>query len=339
MNFYKLVWAASLTNCYFRAGCTANIQQGDVADTFNSFSYWVPDSLVFLYWAVFLLNPLNIHLTSSARKAPSISSHPGSLIQREVTDLRKSMVVMNSNPLVDEEKIEDAESHIRNDKSPTEDHSEQDADINPTVPMDQYDQKRLSRPSQTSLPVGWLSQLNSETDLDTAPTFSYSNMKEYRELHITLSEMVLIDKRIGIPVPTLFAGRDSFVVMSVQGLEYLDKVTALKRRSRQSNSLVGDQSPLASVQGEWVEISRSDCRINESSPNFIVSFIIPTVDSIKASARIKWRFDIYNAASVDAAFRVDTAVLAEQVFSSSFLFPHLSLISSETRRCRICHQS
>jgi hypothetical protein len=325
MNFYKLVWAASLTKCYFRAGCTTNIQEGNVADTFNSLSYWVPDLIVFLYWVVFLLNPVNIHLTSSARKTPSLSSHPSSLIQREITDLRKSVMVMSNNPLVENEKIEDAKSHVRNDQSAvvTEEHPEGDADINPSVPMDQYDQKRLSRPSQTSLPVGWLSQLNSETELETSPTFNYSNMKEYRELHITLSEMVLIDKRIGIPVPTLFSGRDTFVVMSVQGLEYLDKATALKRRSRQSNSIVGDHSPLAS-QGEWVEISRSDCRVNESSPNFIVSFIIPTVESIKASARIKWRFDIYNAASVDAAFRVDTAILSEQVSSPpSPLSPHI----------------
>lgn len=331
MNFYKLVWASSLSDCYFRSGCSTDLYEGNVAKTFKSLSYWLPDLIVFIYWIVYLLNPLNIHLTSSAQKTPSISSHPSSLIQREVLDLRKSVMVMNNNPLVENEKIQDAESHVRSDESTPAVHLEGDSDINPTVPMDRSDQKRLSRPSQTSLPVGWLSQLNSPSELESTPVFNYSNMKEYRELHITLSEMVLIDKRLGIPVPTLFSGRDTFVVMSVTGLEYLDKVSAFKRRSRQSSSLAGDQT---SVQEDWVEISRSDCRINESSPNFIVSFIIPTVESIRASARIKWRFDIYNAASVDDTFRVDTAILSEQVSLRSLHFL-LCVISFDFRNLSV----
>lgn len=312
MNFYKLVWSASLTNCYFRAGCTTNVQQGNVADTFNSLSYWIPDLLVFLYWVTFLLNPLNIHLTSSARKAPSIS-HPTSVIQREITDLRTSVMVMSNNPLVDVETLEQSQSHIADCTQTSED------DVNPSVPIEKSDQKRLSRPSQTTLPVGWLSQITSETEVDTSPAFNYSKLREYRELHITLSEMVLIDKRIGLPVPTLFAGRDTFVVLSVQGLEYLDKLSALKRRSRQSNSTNGEISS-ANNSGDWIEVSRSDCRVNEVSPNFMVSFIIPTVDSMKISARIRWRFDIYNAASVDATFRVDTAILSEQVCDIDHIF-------------------
>jgi hypothetical protein len=333
MNFYKMIWSASLANCYFRSSCTTDIQHGNMADTFNSLSYWIPDLLAFFYWVIFLSNPLNIHLTSSARKAPSISSQRASVIQRETIDLRKSVLVMNDNPLVDLEKVDDALSFSQ--QPIDDDHADIDgsvngSDINPSVPMDQFDQKRLSRPSQTSLPVGWLSQIHSEPELDNSPAFNYSNLREYRELHLTLSEMILIDKRIGIPVPTLFAGRDTFVVMSVHGLEYLDKVTALKRKSRQSSSQSpGEFSPFGSPQDDWVEISRSDCRVNEVSPNFIVSFIIPTVESIKASARIRWRFDIYNAARVDAAFRVDTAILSEQVLLSLSFLPSFLSISSQ----------
>jgi hypothetical protein len=315
MNFYKMIWSASLANCYFRSSCTTDIQHGDLADTFNGLSYWLPDLLSFFYWVIFLSNPLNIHLTSSARKTPSMVSQASSLIRRETIDLRESIMVMNNNPLVDQGKVQEPHPISLEDLHGTDDQTINGSDINPTVPMDQFDQKRLSRPSQTSLPVGWLSQINSEQEIDRSPAFNYSNLREYRELHITLSEMVLIDKRIGIPVPTLFAGRDTFVVMSVHGLEYLDKVTALKRRSRQTSAQpLGDfPSTFSNPQDDWVEISRSDCRVNETSPNFIVSFIVPTVESIKASARIRWRFDIYNAARVDASFRVDTAILSEQV--------------------------
>lgn len=328
MNFYKLLWSASLSNCYFRGGCETGMQ-GDVADTFKSLSFWIPDIFVFLYWVIFLLNPLNVHLTSSARKAPSISST--SVINREIADLRTSVMVMNQNPLVDEKTILQNQPHVTIDSLETEE------DINPSVPIDKVDQKRLSRPSQSTLPLGWSSQIQSETEFDTSPAFNYSNMKEYRELHITLSEMVLIDKRIGLPVPTLFAGRDTFVVLSVQGLEYLDKATALKRRSRQSTSTIGEHSPLGGDSGDWIEVSRSDCRINEVSPNFMVSFIIPTVDSMKVSARIRWRFDIYNAASVDATFRVDTAVLSEQVCLSILSF--FKILNSETGWCCLCFKS
>ena len=337
-NLYKLSWSASLTGCFSRRNCSPHVADNTAETVLGNLSYWLPDFVGFLYWFCVLLNPLSVQLKSSAEKrhtqlsiqrdAPIVPSQGAHVLPSQSIEKRPSgpSIEMNVNPLISEE-------------------------LSPGGRPDSRDLQRLSKKSKQRS-VKNLFLPGGDTIGNTTPKSTISSLlknlsshSDCRELHLSLTEMVLIDKRVGLPVPSLFAGRDTFVVMSVAGLEaqdpgkkkrtsrVMDRIgDGLRSMSRVSKVLLrgslfaGDDNCADSPDSFYRELSRSDCRINEANPEFIVSFVIPHIDETEETANVRWRFDIYNGTTVDPSFRSELAALEEQVRDVLVCYEHACVV-------------
>ena len=344
-NMYKLSWSASLTGCFFRRTCGRHVADNTAETVLGNLSYWLPDFVGFLYWFCFLLNPLSVQLKSSAEKRHTQLSiqRDSHIIQSQGSiNLGLSLyerhsgpsIEMNSNPLVSEDRLRSVST-----------------ELSPSGRPDSRDLQRLSRKSKQRsvknlfLPGG--DTIGNTTHKSTISSLlkNLSSHSDCRELHLSLTEMVLIDKRVGLPVPSLFAGRDTFVVMSVAGLEaqdpgkkkrtsrVMDRIgDGLRSVSRVSKVLLrgslfaGDDDCADSPDSFYREMARSDCRINEANPEFIVSFVIPHIDETEETANVRWRFDIYNGTTVDPSFRSELAALEEQVRDVLVCYEHACVV-------------
>jgi hypothetical protein len=328
-NFYKLFWSASLTGCFFHARrCSANVPNSDVENASHALSYWLPDFIGLLYWFFFLLNPLSVHLQNSAEKRHT------QFVEAKSRDVVHSSGSINLGYVYDHScRPSDPSIEMFDGKNPLNADASGASDT-PEAKPDLRDLKRLSKKSKQKSRINIFTPAVEESEASNvtpAMLKNFSSSSDCRELHLSLNEMVLVDKRIGLPVTSLFAGRDTFVVMSVSGISVHDikrkrSSGVMERLSNHLRSVSRGSKLFAGLTSgglidendgdRWQEMARSDCRINEANPDFIVSFIIPVIEDDDDNKNVKWRFDIYNATTVDPSFRSDLAVLDEQVGTS-----------------------
>eukprot|EP00602_Paraphysomonas_sp_CaronLab_P005236 CAMPEP_0185037556 /NCGR_PEP_ID=MMETSP1103-20130426/32166_1 /TAXON_ID=36769 /ORGANISM="Paraphysomonas bandaiensis, Strain Caron Lab Isolate" /LENGTH=1347 /DNA_ID=CAMNT_0027575597 /DNA_START=770 /DNA_END=4813 /DNA_ORIENTATION=- len=315
LNFYKLSWAASLAGCFY-TDCEYGMENNSVEGVIQSLSYWLPDFLAFLYWVVFLLNPLRVHLSNAARKTQSSEREESSIINPDSFVLESAY----SSPV---HSVEMSPTSNPLSLSQTSDH---DIEAANSAIAPQSDLKRMSgqnkRASKLKVWLGGGKDNGRENEtLSAEYVDQVSTQSTCRELHISCSELVLVDKRTGIPVPSMFSGRDTFVVMSMSVPSRPGKPKRSSKRvatrmverlsARLSKKWTDGGSDKQEEDGgeSWVEVARSDCRTCESHPKFIVSFIVPV---FPPECNVSWRFDIYNASGVDSSFRADSALLSDQ---------------------------
>jgi hypothetical protein len=297
LNLYKAFWATSLSGCFFRPKCAIEVNSmTKLENIVNNTSYFAPDLLVIVYWLVFLLRPLSLDLSiSPSSKEKSVTS-------------TETFALHGESGVDGEGERNSISSEIFEPNA-----------ISPHL----IDAKRLSKPrlSKSRLSSRWLgSQLVSDEQIRSRRTYSLdllqgmSSFFECRELHISLSEMVLVDRRMCLPIPALFSGRDTFVILYVRGLPLSTPNSPRPLSSKLHTSTLTKEDEDGDV--DWIEVGRSDCNLNKVSPVFLASFVVPLLPNTEEYKVVRWRIDIYNAAEVDLSFRVDEANLDEEVLIS-----------------------
>jgi hypothetical protein len=152
------------------------------------------------------------------------------------------------------------------------------------------------------------------------------NCKIVRELTISCTEMILVDRFLYFPVPALFTGRATFIVL------YMRKdIAGNSGKNMMNGNSSGNYKSSQQSHNEddiWMEFGRSDCCTDVSSPNFSVTFIIPeTLQSKSASdlsvVSTEWKIEIYNVKSwrrVHDSFNVSDAQLSDHILIGEYLF-------------------
>lgn len=118
-----------------------------------------------------------------------------------------------------------------------------------------------------------------------------------REIFISCSEMVLLDKLSDIPVGSLFSGQKSFVVLSV--------------------AVTTESSADVDAEPVWIELGRSELVSGKFNPDFKVIFSIPRDDD--ADHMKMWRLEIYNVIARNQYLSVPRFSVDEAKLEKSFL--------------------
>jgi uncharacterized protein (UPF0212 family) len=277
MNVYKLSWGSSQYECSARVSCTPSISERNFQRAVNSLSYWMPDVIFMTVWLVLLVKPI------------------------ACVALPEEYTTNNS--------IDDV-------KTGRPEHSDSGREFSKS--RDGTDELSFDtdgsgiKLSLISDAVGGLTERSLSKDgfLNNTPR-SDSRVDEVREIAISCEEMILFHRETGIPVTTMFAGRDTFAVLSMCSH---DSSGMTRKISSVDNSANLNNSNMDRV--AWTEVGRSDCRLNKANPFFHSVFVVPN----SPLSGVVYRIDLYNVEEdSDSAFHPDNAVLREHELIATVL--------------------
>lgn len=275
MNTYKLSWGSSQYECSSRASCSPNITERNLQRAINSLSYWMPDVICMSVWLLLLVKPIERVTLPEERVSESEDKSKSKARDRDSADggagARKVRADCRSREKTGDLSFDTDESGIK-------------------LSIISYP---LSCPSRAV-----------SSDSRACDRRGGEPGQEIREIAVSCQEMVLFHRESGIPVATLFAGRDTFAVLFMS--------------SQSGGVKVANAGAPPPEDSSWVEIGRSDCRLNKANPFFHAVFVVP--DSPMRD--VAYRFDLFNVdEDFDSSFHPDTADLASHELVASV---HLS---------------
>lgn len=263
---------------------------------------WLPDTLFILFWYVTLydLFGMNQSIKLSSNKERADHSHMSDEQSISEGESGREVTLSNRRTAMFSFATQQSESFSFNNDANTILALSLPLHItsNPLIRSSSSSKRNVRRSNPVLRALG-LSGINSNPETSRAME-TIDKCKIVRELVICCTEMILVDPVLYFPVPALFTGLATFIVLYMR------------------NDQTSNESEM------WIEFSRSDYCSNVSSPSFSVTFIVPEVIVSKSGeldlATMEWKIEVYNVYNWKNVFSVNDALLQDQILIGELLF-------------------